>query len=538
MVRPQLARFLGLLTLAALFAANIGRTVSLGMQDYSPIWVLDAIPAALSDLAFGQRGDYASLKVVSSTYYGYLSNHPHDSRGVAEAVRQVLSLDPSRMSRETILLGGDDKGIVDFVKIAFRLFGYASERIIVVYYLLLFISIALLVLANGETLLPQLIAGTFLAGHYLILPMVFFNLQLQSVLALRFLPVLGMMACLHCLFFVHRPDISSVKLAALAGQAALLLFTVHLRSVAMWEIGVVMIYGAAAWTMSLFRPPSSNNGNRAVVLLPAGLLAAGLLALGGYRRLAYDERYLRGDQIATRPIWHNMLSGLAFDPVLADEYKFKVDDLSELRAVGIYLTERGRIEEWKRMGGTSPGYSRIRWASYDPAARDFLFSIIRSQPGEFIAAFAKHRPLALIRQLSWLYGLRREIPDVAVFVSPELGKAMEIQLTALQKALDERGLRFVLWDRLALFAILAFALVLSLDPRPPAESGWPPFLILAVGSLIPAFIGYPSMHTIAEPALMIASLLYSSAAVALAGLVRLVRGKPLVSGDDTSGGNA
>jgi hypothetical protein len=447
---------------------------------------------------------------------------------VDRAIAEVLKMDPRTISRETVLLGGDDKGIVDFIKIAFRLFGYSDEKIIYLYFALLFGSVLLLVLSFRESLFPQVIASAFLVAHYLILPTVYYHMQLQSVLALRFLPVLSMLACLHCLFFIQRPSLTWSGLVALVAQVALLIFGVHLRSVTAWELTTVGVVGiaTAAWSIYRIRRQTPSPLRAGILpylakvsrpLIPGALVLLGMTGLTEYRRLAYDERYMQGDQILTRPMWHNLASGFAFNPELARHYGFKIDDFSELRATGIFLTEHGRAQEWEAMGGTTPDF-RIKWTLYDPAAKEFLLSILREHPMASFATLIYYKPAALWRDLAWLYGFRRDVPDVDLFVSPQLGNAMAIHLQVLAKNVDDHGLRFILWDRLALLTVFVFSLLLSFELPVLKIGDWVALGALGLGSLIPTIAGYPSLHTIAEPALMFATGLYVGA---IFGLSRL-----------------
>jgi hypothetical protein len=518
MMPRRLATLMGLLMLLGLFAANIVRVRSLQMDEHVPIWVYDAIPPALSDLAFRAHGGYASLRAVSEGFYHAMGGQMHESKIVGLAINQVLQMDQKTMSTETILLGGDDKGIVDFVKISFSLFGYDPAKIIYLYFIFLGVSLCAFLWSFQTDPWSQAIVGAFLTSHYLILPMVAYHPQLQAVTALRFLPVLSLVACLHCLFFVRRPLVTPVGIVTLLMQVGLLIFVVHMRAVAAWQTNLILVYSAGR-LMSLFlrdcrgartgiRAGIASFPGKTAFALPAGLVLLGLGGLNIYRHVAFDPRYSEGKQILTRPVWHNFVAGFSFDPVLAGIYHFKIDDLSEMRAVGNFLTSNGRGDEWVAMGGTSPGFSRIHWTPYDRAARDFFFSILKKYPAESVAAVTYYKSASLGRNLAWLYGFRREVPDVSVFVSPELGEAMAIHINWMAKMLDEHRLRFILWDRMALLTVLAFTLLLTLQWESYPWRDWLPLGLLTLGSLIPSLVGYPAMHTVGEAAVMIATALY------------------------------
>ena len=541
MPRSRLLLVAGLLVLVALLAANVWRALSFGMDKNPPFWVVDAIPPALSDLRFGGAGDYASLQAVSDTFYASIrAESPaldHDSSMVQRGIARVMQLDSQTMARDIVLLNSEDKGIVDLVKLSFLIFGYTVEPILLVYFILLSGSIALFVLSFPKNSAPLLTAAAFLAAHYLLLPLVFYNPQLKSVLALRFLPVLSMMACLHCLFFIQHPSVTFLRVAALLGQIALLVFTVHLRSVTLWEVALVIGFGVGRVLWLVVRSPgvsTSEAGTRRApfstlggIALPAVALLLGIVSLQEYRKARFNPRYFQGEQMATRVFWHNILSGFAFNPALASSYGFKIDDSSEAHAVGLYLTQRGREEEWKAMGGMtmtepwiwSTGFYRIKLGKYDLIAKELLVSICQEHPGQSAATFIYHKPASLARHLAWLYGFRRDVPDVDVFVSAAIGDAMAVQLHELQTNLDTRQLRVILWDWVGLLTVLAGALLLACRPQERPMADWIPVGLLMAGSLIPTIVGYPGMHTIAEPTLMLATVVYVGAMLGLSRLM-------------------
>jgi len=541
--RDRLATILGLLLMAFLFAANVWRMFSLGMDKHPPFWVVDAIPPALSDLRFGGRGDYTVYNDVSDVFYKALRAQSlaldHDSGMVQRSMAAVMALDPSRISRKTVLLGGEDKGIVDFVKIAFRLFGFDCRRIVYLYYAILAGSLSLLVGSFAANRSVITFACAFLTGHYLLQPIIFSNPQLQSVLALRFLPVLALMACLHSMLFAQRPVLSPGGIAALVLQVLLLIFAVHLRSVTLWQIAVAVAFGVAVAGVTARRQFKASDGSGLAVLrnsvaryiphiLPAILLVAGLLALNVYRHRSFDVRYLRGDQPTTRVFWHNILSGYAFNPNLAGTYGLKIDDSSEARAARAFLVENRRAAEWTALGGTpvdkpwvwGTGFYRLRLTAYDRVAGELFWSIVLTHPAEAIATFVFYKPAALLRQLAWVYGFRREMPDVPVWVSADIGDAMAVQLADVQKTVDSGGSRLTLWAPTACLTILVLTLVQVLQSRLSSPLEWLPAAALVLGSIIPSIVGYPGLHTISEPVLLFAAAIFSAVSVSLSWAIK------------------
>jgi hypothetical protein len=515
---PSSASFLVLLVV---FGANVIRAYTLGMDHHPPKWLIEAIPAALSDLAFGNRDGYTSLKAVNDVFYTSLQGK-RDGAMVDRAIREVMAVNQNAVSAQTELLGDEDKGIVDLVKISFRLFGYKTASPLHLYFVLLFLSCLIFAVTFNCAFLHSILAG-FLVAHYLFLPTVFYHAQLQSVLALRFLPVLSMVACLHCLLFATRNKFTVLDLVALAFQVGLMVFVIHMRIVALWQFAVVGAITMLALARMAY--PKNFRWTRGTLqlfvggIIPIVVGLAGLAGLTAYRSVAYDQRYFREDQFVARSYWHNIFSGLAFNPELAERYQLKVDDFSVVRAVGRIATESRRAGEGKAIGGNYEDLLNSRGtapASYDRlAAHAFLNLCLHRELKQCVATVIYYKPLSLLHHLSWLYDFRRDVPDVAIFVSPDIGNVMEVQLNSLKGSLDRMGLRFHLWDLLAIFTVISFAIILHMTEDTVRRADVIAGMVLTAGTVLPSLVGYPSMHTIAEPAIAIAAALYCSVAVFL-----------------------
>jgi len=514
---PSRASFFVLLVL---FGANVIRTYTLGMDDRPPKWLVEAIPPALSDLAFGNRDGYTSLNVVNDVFYTNLQGK-RDGATVNRAIREVMALNPHAVSSQTQLLGDEDKGIVDLIKISFRLFGYSTASPLHLYFVLLFLS-ALTFAVTFNALFCHTVLGGFLVAHYLFLPTVFYHVQLQSVLALRFLPVLSMIACLHCLLFATRSRFTVLELVALALQIGLIVFVVHMRIVTMWQVAIIAVITMLAFARITYANHSRSARGTLQRFIPAVIpiifVLGGLAGLTAYRSVAYDQRYFREDQLVTRSFWHNIFSGLAFNPALAERYQLKVDDFSIVRAVGRITTENRHAGEWEAIESNTEGLLKLLGtapASYDRlAGYAFLDLCLHREMKQCVATAIYYKPLSLLRHLAWLYGFRRDVPDVAIFVSPE-NNVMEFHLNSLKDSLDRTGLRFRLWDPLAIFMVVSFAIILYTTEDIVRITDAAAGVVLTAGTVLPSVVGYPSMHTVAEPAIAMAASLYCGVAVLL-----------------------
>ena len=92
---------------------------------------------------------------------------------------------------------------------------------------------------------------------------------------------------------------------------------------------------------------------------------------------------------------------------------------------------------------------------------------------------------------------------------------MEFHLNSLKDSLDRTGLRFRLWDPLAIFMVVSFAIILYTTEDIVRITDAAAGVVLTAGTVLPSVVGYPSMHTVAEPAIAMAASLYCGVAVLL-----------------------
>src|SRR5687767_1838479 len=71
-LRTHLPRLVAVILVAAAFGITAGRSLSLELQAQPPVWVINAIPAALSELYFGHPKRYTILATVRERYFDSL----------------------------------------------------------------------------------------------------------------------------------------------------------------------------------------------------------------------------------------------------------------------------------------------------------------------------------------------------------------------------------------------------------------------------------------------------------------------------------
>jgi hypothetical protein len=542
-----LATLLAIALVVAAFGMTVARTVVLEMDTHPPRWVIDAIPAALSELYFKHPHRYTVLTSVRERFYDRLPGRDASAREIDTAIRRVSEIRPGRAGGPYTLLGPDDKGIVDLVRISFQLFGLRAESVTMLYFVILLASCLVYVVAFWRSTSRLMLLAAFLVMLYLALPMVTYNAQLRSILALRAMPVLSMVACLHCLLFMagslrERPSVCQIGLVAI--QVALIAFTMHLRTTTFWQIltiigfGVVVLIVASVRRVGLATVPRRWTALGVSATIASSV--AGYWGVQAYQAATLPEEYRRGDQIATRVFWHNIFSGLAYHPELAERYQLRIDDASIFAAARDYLAETGRYDLWLAMGGEDAvEFQALNFTKYDLIAREMLFARCTTYLRECAEAVLYYKPVSLVGSLAWLYGLRSLPPDLEIVVSrraPAGGDEVKREYIVTTEQMDAHGQRAYLWAPIALMIILPFTLLLAREPRSSLLIGLAGAIGLMIGSLIPTVIGYPLPHTILETAIAAGVLAYFGLGLAAAAWLPVLsaRGWPFRREAETS----
>ncbi len=496
------------------FALNIYRSIELEMDIKPSMWSINAIPFALSKLVFNEER-YTSNKLVAETFF-HGRNTVSNNKGIDDA----LALDKSQLSENLVLWDAEDKGIIDYVSGAFYTFGFKAERIIYFYYLILFLSCSAFVMANYFFPSRLIILLQFLVLLFLVQPMVSFNPQLTSLVAPRSFPVLAIIASLHCMFFALNPNKKLLHLLLLGIQVSVVIFVIHLRIVTQWQAIAIGCACIVAGGINLLYKKKAIIFN----FLPIVFVIIGFFGLNLYRHVVFPPAYFKEGQPITRVVWHNILSGLAFSPEIASRYNLKIDDRSIIDLVGAYLLEHNRYEQWVSLGvleagGREEGYVAIRWAEYDNIAKEVFFATCKTFPFQCLSASLYYKPLSLIKNLGWAYGLCRLPADLELYVSTfkTIGTAVKEQAIDTTHRLDKHRQRVYLWSASALLILAIPSIILITLPYDFIAIFT--VVILAICSIIPSILAYSGLHTIIDTIIVFGILIYYMTVIMLRKLI-------------------
>ena len=522
----HLGRIVALVSIVLAFGLNLRTATELGLDRRPSSWTAAWIPAALSDLYYGGPGNYTGLVSVRDAF----EQRTTGPDSYNEAIRRTLAeLPRSAAGSETHLLGTDDKGSLDFAKLAFRLFGPNVEALLYTYFALMGLSALLFIVRFWRQPWTLLLLAAFLVAHDAMLAVVPINPQLVGLLVARSITVVATIAFLHVIlemgcWWIGRAHWSGA--IPTLGQVALIIFTVHISSRAAWQILAATLIGALLALLTVPRlrqtvwryvpwPSTANGRARAawlplLALWPVVALWTGNVSLALYRQATYAPAYFE-DQGATHVFWHSLFSGLSTHPDLAREHRLLIDDVSVVAATGRYLVAEGRRDEWVAIGGESPGFSKIRYGPYDRYSGEAFRALCLREFAACAATFAYYKPLVLGQYLLWFTGWRAEIPGPYMY-----DRELFEQYQPMARAMRDEGKIVDLGRpaRLTLTILVGVALAgtLRANVRPLVLM----LVVLVGGASLPSMVAYPIAHTISDALVAAATGFYAVLALLVA----------------------
>jgi hypothetical protein len=296
---------------------------------------------------------------------------------------------------------GDDKGYADFAILAFWLFGFRIESFYYLYFLVLGISAALFAAEFRRQPACLLLLPLFLAAHHVTVVILPDSVVTAVLHDARFLPALSMVATLHLALVASAPGALGLGSLALAtAQVAVIILAIDGRASTIWQ--VVLIVGAAM--VGILRACRAGGAwartaaGKGVVL---ALIVGGVAALAGYKRITYDERYLR-EGIPSHVVWHNVYMGLGIHPQAVSRFDLNPTDATSYRHATRFL--RAHPEAGASLGIEAeriryPVFSDVGWRKYDQIVRATYWQFWRDHPRYAAESYVIYKPKYLLEQL-------------------------------------------------------------------------------------------------------------------------------------------
>ena len=345
-----LAAFIIGLTISAAIRRGMDHAVMIGQGDQT------AIAIALSDSVYNVRLGYVGLKQVFDTIQSYwnldtnrwadleqLKNNFHDAELLNAGIRAAASLGPQTPGYigdgSLITTYYDDMGEVDYMSLAFRLFGMKVQSMLYLYFTLLALSALIFVLTFHDRIFALCLLLTTLFAFYVELYLNFFDpVAISSYWGMRHSSTLCLVPMLHfALLLLWKRKLTLAVAAGAIVQLFILILAWRIRSSVAW---VLVFLPALAIALALWEswPRSGKPGpgwwaalghriasfpHSAVMLAlswrmlvrrtlcwPLVLVLLGVFANNLYNRASLHPIYHMDDVMPQHGIWHSVHLGI------------------------------------------------------------------------------------------------------------------------------------------------------------------------------------------------------------------------------------
>jgi hypothetical protein len=358
--RPSNLKSCGMsLVCAAVCALLLARMFDLGIQRnmdgdmYEAIGdVTHAVAVVISDMVYGLHKGYLAYRVVNdelerdgmtnrpdliaklgTTFPKNLRDRNLLNHAIAAAMSVEVPVHPSFGDRSLLSMATAELGIVDYYKLAFRLFGFRVEAAYYLYFGMLAVSLIAFLLAFYRY--PPMLALPVLllvAGNLLFATSFFDDINVLSVANPRFVSTLGLLPGLHIAMLVlirRRPDWTQFALAMV--QVAVFAFVVSIRVSILWflifivalsvlQLGAALARRAAAADWSFYAGWMETTRLLRTGTWPAALLALGVWGYGLSIQLTMHPSYELDAFLPAHERFHNAFIGLEANPHWAEEH--------------------------------------------------------------------------------------------------------------------------------------------------------------------------------------------------------------------------
>jgi hypothetical protein len=388
---------IALLALELSFVRSLEAGLSSGHLQQSIRYRIIAFPIVFSHLYYGRPYDYTAYKRLEIEF--------EDEKATLEEIEPTLRSIVNVNSYGTFYVLADDKGVVDFVRLAFLFFGIRTAGLFYMYFTILAVSLVCFAISYFKDCVTLALLVMYCLALLAIMPVFAAFPPGLNILDVHAFGILSILPALHVLLAAtHSHPLGASLLIPTFVQALIITLVYHARASSIaYTILVLVSYPFIV----CFSNSSPRNGDadsprragRPARFAPLCLLLIAIAALPVYQRLAYNAAYF-GDRATLRHVlYHTLLSGMQWNPLLRDRYALGTGDLGTADAVDTFLYRRGEhttpeLRHWARAGqNTVTTQLPFDWQKYESAARDLYFYIWRKQPLQSVMTYVYYHPL-------------------------------------------------------------------------------------------------------------------------------------------------
>jgi hypothetical protein len=401
--------------------------------------VLFGVGAAITQMKHGGYGYTISTDVVETVLkYGGLTADPEIlaplgakfpdnlrdtsliNAAIDEAAKFNWPFNPNEAIRGS---GGDDLGLVDYVRLSFLVFGYKIQSLYYTYFLIFGVSTAVFLWTfRSRPALLTLLVIACVAQIALVSSNLVASDILGSIADPRFLGILAIVPGLHlgCLILDRLPpSFGNVVLAIV--QSMILVFAVWIRASAVWVILAVAVLAVFIAMRGLLRRLKLSRIWAAGILFAvlkrrlelsriwaAGVLFAALALHMVWLTIALHPIYKSGGEISHHVFWHSVFYQLQYHPrwneKYAASYDFATGDELPKVAARKYLLRHPPSDPDAVY--LTPDRKYLRVAAAETYIRKAFFEFISNDPSFVLESMLIYNPLSMTIILagyaSWL----------------------------------------------------------------------------------------------------------------------------------------
>lgn len=362
-----------------------------------------AVPIVMSQLFYGRPYDYVGYHRLATPFQG--PTPPIDT-----LIADLRSIDDVE-SQGLFFILADDKGSVDFVRLAFALYGITSSSFYYFYFTIVLASCLLYAVSYFRdreklALLVLLCLAFYVAmSGFLAFP------PGVNILDVHTFGMLSLPAFLHLVVAAtdQRPT-RPLGLLTTVAQALILIFVLHSRSSNVSQVASIVV--GSPLIVYLSRRLTRSSAAVWPRLVPAAIVLIAFCLLPVYQRLTYHPDYFGRRATLLHVVFHNLIIGVSRNPTLAARYDLGGGDTDAAFAVEAYVKARAGANPARRNwtaaelnAVTTQG--QFDFVEYEEAARDLYFSMWKEQPGQMLWTLLYWHPLDVYTVLKLHMGFSR-----------------------------------------------------------------------------------------------------------------------------------
>ena len=393
---PRLSMMVSLIMLVIVMIAY--RCHSLDMVwDMSLRYWLYAIPSLFSELYYG-AAHYTYLPDIADEF---AAGYPYQSTASAQSMLDAVIKLPANSMRAAILFPADEKGTVDFVRFAFKLFGTHIESIFYFAMSIFTVSVTFFVSRYRKDMGMLFIIVFALISFYVALNSFAVTRELHGITNPRAIGCLSIFALLHLAFLTIRGEkLTYWHIPEIIFQSALLIMIVSMRTAEAWQI---VALGAVSVISLFYYRKTIPNTAKIMMLAPLVCVIAFQACYYQYQNYTFPAGYF-SHNTRNKIFWHNVMIGIALNPKLASDYNLKINDSSVLKYVKNRAKNNKDVDYEKIFfpENMSSYGMVIDFRQYDLLCKKEFWQIARHNKYQMIKLVLYYKPIQLLHTMQYL----------------------------------------------------------------------------------------------------------------------------------------